>query len=161
MANITVKVTPEYKAAVTKLSDDHKNQKFLNDSLAHAELLATLMIGKAGANDKVAIYSGNLPSACFSSGLSTTKSTDIRIILDNKAAAEEIKKYLPNLEGRIKLKVLNEIDGAHFFVAGESFRLEIDHGKAKAVANFNDPDAVDILSSRFEKLWKISEQVDV
>lgn len=160
MASAPIKVTPEYKAAVTKFSDDHKNQRFLNDSIAHAELLATLMIGRAETEDEVAIYSGKLPSSCFGTGLSNTKSGNVRIIIDDKeAAVEEITKLKDNLKSRIHFKVLSNADGAHFFVAGDSFRLEIDHGNAKAVANFNDLDAVGILKSRFEQLW--NESVDV
>ncbi|KAF3982073.1 MAG: hypothetical protein HFP81_01930 [Methylococcales symbiont of Hymedesmia sp. n. MRB-2018] len=160
MTSVPVKVTPEYEEAIIKLSDNHQNQRFLNDSIAHAELLATLMIGRAKINDDIIIYSGGLPPSCFSLGLNGTKSTNVRIVLDDKdAATKEEEKFKDNPGVQIKLKDPSKANEAHFFVAGESFRLEIDHGKAKAVANFNDHDAVSILKDRFELLWDASVNV--
>lgn len=146
-----VKVTPEYEAAVTKYADEHKNQRFLNDSHSHANLLANLMIGRTSECDDILIYSKSLPLSCFGDALSNSKSKNIRIILDDASGGEQIKN-LPQKD-RISVRVLNTIDGAHFWVAGDSFRLEIDHDNAKAIANFNDPEAIEILRARFEKLW--------
>lgn len=147
-----VKVTPEYEAAVTKYADEHKNQRFLNDSHSHANLLANLMIGRTSECDDVLIYSKSLPSSCFGDALSNSKSKNIRIILDDASGRERIEA-LPQNQDRFQVRVLNTIDGAHFWVAGDSFRLEIDHDNAKAIANFNDPEAIKILRARFENLW--------
>lgn len=149
----SVKVTPEYEAAVTKFANEHKNQRFLNDSHNHANLLANLMIGRADECDDVLIYSKILPSSCFGDALSNSKSENIRIILDDNGGREEIENLPQKDQDRISVRVLNAIDGAHFWVAGDSFRLEIDHDNAKAIANFNDPEAIKILRARFEKLW--------
>ncbi|KAF3977132.1 MAG: hypothetical protein HFP77_09040 [Methylococcales symbiont of Iophon sp. n. MRB-2018] len=160
MTDVSAEVTPEYKEAIIKLSDNHQNQRFLNDSIAHAELLATLMIGIAEINDDVIIYSGSLLPSCFRLGLSKTKSENVRIVLDDKeAATKEKEKFKDDKNIQIKLKDSSKADEAHFFVAGESFRLEIDHGKAKAVANFNDRDAISILKVRFDYLWAASIDV--
>lgn len=153
MSGSSTKVTPEYESAVTKLADEHINQRFLNDSHDHAKLLAKLMIGRASENDEVLIYSRSLPPSCFGEALRHSKSENIRIILDDEIGKEEISKLSIDDGGRIKSQVLGVPDGAHFWVAGNSFRLEIDHGNAKAVANFNDPVAIQILKARFEKLW--------
>lgn len=153
----SMKVTPEYEAAVTRFADEHKNQKFLNDSHHHASLLAELMIGRATEHDDVLIYSKSLPQTCFGDALEHSKSRNIRIVLDDALGQEEIKKLSLVNQERIKHKVLTTNDGAHFWIAGDSFRLEMDHDKAKAVANFNDPEAVQVLRARFEKLWSSIE----
>lgn len=152
-----VKVTPEYEAAVTKLADEHKNQRFLNDSHNHASLLAELMIGRADEYDNVLIYTKSLPSSCFGDALKQSKSKNIKIILEDESGKEEIEKLSTEDRDRIKSRILKAADGAHFWVAGSSFRLEIDHDKAKAVANFNDPEAIQILEARFETLWSSTE----
>lgn len=149
----TTKVTPGYKTAVTKFADEQINQRFLNDSIDHAKLLAGLMIGRAKESADVLIYSEKLPSECFGDAISNSRSENIRIILDDKKGIEEINKLPDAIKSRIQYRVLETSDGAHFWVAGNSFRLEMDHGSAKAIANFNDYDAIETLSSRFEKLW--------
>lgn len=151
------KVTPEYEAAVIKFADEHKNQKFLNDSHNHASLLAGLMIGRASECDDVLIYSKSLPSYCFGDAIKNSKSRNIRILLDDASGTAEINKLSSEDQERIKTRVLNNADGSHFWIAGDSFRLEIDHDKAKAVANFNDPEAIQILRARFERLWSSVE----
>lgn len=147
------KVTPEYRDAVTKLAEERKNQRFLNDSPEHAKLLAELMIGRSDENDDVLIYSEKLPLSCFGDALNNSKSAKIRVLLDDVSGVEEIKKLSPEVSSRITSRVLKGPDGSHFFLTKNSFRLEIDHAKAKAVANFNDPEAIHILRSRFESLW--------
>lgn len=153
-----VRVTPEYEAAVTKFANEHKNQKFLNDSHNHASLLADLMIGRTNEQDDVLIYSKSLPSSCFGDALAHSKSRNIRIILEDESGVEEINKLSVENKERIEFRLLKIADGAHFWIAGDSFRLEINHDKAKAVANFNDPEAIQILETRFEKLWASAEK---
>jgi len=153
MSQLSATVTDEYRDAVTRLADEQKNQRFLNDSHDHAKLLAELMIGRADENDDVLIYSQKLPVACFGDALRSSKSTNIRVLLDDQRGDEEIQNLPVEVKSRIKSRVLPAPDGAHFFISKNSFRLEIDHSKAKAVANFNDPEAIHILRSRFENLW--------
>lgn len=161
-ANVSesVKVTPEYEAAVTKFADEKKNQRFLNDSRDHARLLAKLMIGRTNEYDDVLIYSKCLPASCFGDALKHSKSGNIRIILDDAGMAKEIDNLPREVNDRIKLRIFEGVDGAHFFVAGNSFRLEIDHDNAKAVANFNEPSAVKKLTQRFESLWGVARQIE-
>ena len=153
----SAKVTPEYEAAVTKFADEHKNQKFLNDSHNHASLLAGLMIGRADEHDEVLIYSKSLPSYCFGDALKNCKSRNVRILLDDSSGADDLNNLSEEDKKRITFRILKVADGEHFWISGDSFRLEIDHDKARAVANFNDPEAIKILQSRFEKLWSSVE----
>jgi hypothetical protein len=146
-------VTPEYKAAVTKLAHEQKNQRFLNDSPDHAKLLAKLMIGRAKENDDVLIYSKSLPSFCYDDALQDSKSHNIRVILEDESGVAVIDNLPEAVKAHVEHRVLATPNGAHFWVAGKSFRLELDHQKAKAIANFSDPEAVQTLRARFEKLW--------
>lgn len=151
------RVTPEYAAAVTKLADEHVNQRFLNDSHDHANLLSGLMIGRTKEYDDVLIYSNSLPFSCYGDALKRAGSGNIRIILEDASSAEEIKNLSTDHPDCIHYRVLDTTDGAHFWIAGSAFRLEMDHDKAKAIANFNDPEAIKILRERFEKLWAIAK----
>ncbi|MDP2382446.1 MAG: hypothetical protein Q8N00_06555 [Nitrospirota bacterium] len=149
------KVTPEYREAVIKMADEHRNERFLNDSPEHAKLLADLMIGRAEEADEVSIYSKSLPMFCYADALRNCKSQNIRVILDDASGRAELPE---DLSSRMKIRILDIADGAHFFTAKDSFRLEMDHEKAKAVANFNEPEAVQKLRSRFEHLWASAAQ---
>ena len=149
----TMRVTHKYIAAVTNFADEHKNQKFLNNSHSHANLLAELMIGRAGEYDDVFIYSKSLPLSCFGDALAKSKSKRLQAILSDKGGEENIKKLHKDVQKKIEYRFLKEIDGAHFWIAGDSFRLEIGNGNAMAVANFNDSESVEILRTRFERLW--------
>lgn len=153
MSSKSARVSPEYEAAVTKLADEHKNQRFLNDSHHHAKLLADLMIGRATEYDDVLIYTRSLPTSCYGDALKNSKSKNIRIVLDDASGVSEIESLPKEVQSRINYCVLQAADGAHFFVAGDAFRLELDHHNAKAVANFNDPDAIEVLGGRFNNLW--------
>ncbi len=153
MNETSTKVTPEYRAAITTWANERNTQRFLNDSCDHAQLLASLMIGRADKNDDVLIYSEKLPSSCFFEALSSSKSSNIRIVVENATGLEEIKKLPQDIQNRVACRLAKAADGAHFWIAGDAFRLELNHDKATAVASFNDPEAIAKLRSRFERLW--------
>ena len=46
----------------------------------------------------------------------------------------------------------------HFFTMGDSYRYELDDGKAAAVANFNEPTIVTNLNKRFDVMWQAADQ---
>lgn len=147
------KVTEEYRTAVTALADNKENRRFLNDSSDHAKLLADLMIGRAKKGEEVLIYSGAMRDGCFVDALKSFKGT-ARILLDSSDGLGVINGFSKEICERIQAQVLEKRDGNHFFVAGASFRYEMDHNDATAIANFNEPATVEKLKDRFESLWK-------
>lgn len=158
MNDTLTKVTPEYKAAITMWANERNEKRFLNDSCDHAQLLASLMIGRSDRDDDVLIYSKNLPTSCFSEALVNSKSNNIRIVVENEGAVKEIKNLPEELQKRINCRVAKVAEGAHFWIAGDSFRLEMDHEKATAIASFNDPEAIAKLRMRFDRLWANAKQ---
>lgn len=148
----------EYRKSVTELANKGVSRRFLNDSKEHAKLLADLMIGRAKDNEEILIYSGQLEEPCFNDALRDSRGP-IRIVLESDNELSVLEKLPEEAKGRIEARVLNpgKARKNHFFVVGSSFRLELDHGKATAMANFNEPKAADQLRKHFEQLWEQAE----
>lgn len=147
-------VSKEWLEAVTKLSENKTERRFLNDSADHAKVLIDLMIGKSQEQDDVMIYCGELKPSCFGDALQSAKG-HIRIVLDDQKGFSVIRTLPQEVQNRIQAKLLNEKDGSHFFVAGTAMRYELSHDEATAVANFNEPPSeLEKLKVRFNKLWE-------
>lgn len=150
-------VTKEYFKAVVAAKAGSINKRFLNDSLSHAKLLADLMIGEASTDDDVRIYSGALSRECYDEALRSSKAKSIHILVDDANAAQiNLKKIRKDIDSNICVRVYDQkTHYPHFFVAGNSFRLELSCEDATAVANFNDQSEVrDKLTDTFDLLWK-------
>lgn len=144
----------EYIDAVTKLSEEKTNRRFLNDSGEHAKLLIDLMIGKSKPGEEVSIYSGELKACCFGDALKTAQG-DIRVLLDDEAGLSVISSLPEDVKKRVEYRLVNNKDQSHFFIAGTAMRFERNHDDATAVANFNEPeDKLNILRARFEQMWE-------
>lgn len=151
---MAVPVTQEYRDAVTELATKKTRRRFLNDSGEHATLLIELMIGKAGPEDEVLIYSGELMGDCYRKALEESGSKSIRILTDSVKATAVIGALPKGAQKRITHLIVNEAElGNHFFVVGSAFRWEMDHSVGSAVANFNEPETTDKLRARFENMW--------
>jgi hypothetical protein len=147
----------EWEKAVTMLADAHENRRFLNDSVAHAKILAGLMIGRS--KDSALIFSGSLREDCYGESLGKA-SGKLRILVEDAGNLGWIAR-LPNA-GQIEVRKVGARAPAanHFFVAdAASFRLERDHKKASALANFNEPDTCQVLTARFNVVWPEAEAV--
>lgn len=150
-------VTKEYFKAVVAAKAGSIDKRFLNDSLSHAKLLADLMIGEAGTDDDVRIYSGALSRECYDEALRSSKAQSIRILVDDAEAARiNFEKIRQGIDSKIDVRVYDQkTHYPHFFVAGNSFRLELSDEDATAVANFNDHSEVrGKLTHTFDVLWK-------
>jgi hypothetical protein len=150
-------VPKEYVDAVNNLFNIKKNERFMNDSCAHAELLADLIIGQTSSQAEALIYSGELPISCYKSAIEQTKATKIKILLDN---LDENKftvfgdKLLNKIEFRQKKESIKGMN--HFFVCGDAYRYEKDHNVGTAISNFNEPSMVKKLTESFNKMWEWS-----
>lgn len=148
----STKLTPEYEAAVTALADHKENRRFLNDSCAHAKLLANLMVGRAKAGDETLIYSGELGKDCFKDALISSKGR-VRVVLDSKDGKALIDSLPVAVKDRVELRLATTKGEHHFFVSNNSFRYETDDNDSTAVANFNEPETVAKLKALFELMW--------
>lgn len=138
----------EYIDEITGLADANENRRFLNDSTVHADLLIRLMVGRAQTG--TLIYTGSLPEESYREALAVAQGR-IRILADDEDGAAWVREAFPD---KVELQAPKQPIGDHFFVVdGRSFRLELDHGKATALANFNEPDVCEKLTKRFERAW--------
>ncbi len=157
---MAVPVTQEYRDAVTELATKKVNRRFLNDSGEHATLLIELMIGKAGPDDDVLIYSGELMGGCYRKALEESGSNSIRILTDAAKARTVIDALPEGVRKCITHLIIDKADqGNHFFVVGSAFRWELDHSVGSAVANFNEPETPNKLRARFEDMWKRADKL--
>lgn len=147
----------EYILAIADMAEGHVNRRFLNDSQVHAGLLIDSMIVRAKTTGETRIYSGSLKAECFKEVL-TSGSQKIRILVDNMDAAQKTIGSIGKLDKRVQILPVVKKWTNHFFTMGDSFRYELDDGKAAAVANFNEPTIVGKLNDRFDAMWLAAEQ---
>ena len=154
------KLTTEYVDAVTELANSKTNRRFLNDSAEHAKLLANLMIGKSSEEDTALIYSGELKEPCFNEALKSARGK-IRILLDDPKGLEVLATISNRNRIQVRIAKPNQQKINHFFVCGSAFRVELDHGKATALANFNEQSVVDQLRAQFDISWEIATPANI
>jgi hypothetical protein len=143
----------DYILAVKELSDNKTDRRFLNHAHEHARLLANLMIGAANEGTPVMIYNESLLDSVYFDAIKETKA-QVTAVVEKQPSTKMVDLFKKK---GFTLKILNDgekIDYPHFFVAGTSFRYELDHDKAKAVANFNNAGDAAILSGIFSQIEK-------
>ncbi|MBF0093518.1 MAG: hypothetical protein HQL34_03130 [Alphaproteobacteria bacterium] len=136
----------EWIAAVRQSAKDKTNRRFLNDSIHYTKILAETMIRPA--TQSVDIYSGSLDRTCYEDAVVNVKCA-VRILVDDLQAANWAKAG-----DNVTIKKAPRDMGEHFFIAdGAAFRFELDHNKAMAIANFNEPEVCAELKRRFDAAW--------
>jgi hypothetical protein len=158
MAKYKSKLPKDYIAAIADLAENRTSRRFLNDSDVHAQLLIECMIGGASADDAINIYSGELKKSCYLDILKATKG-NVRILVDNFQAAQSVINELDlSQNDRIKILPVAEKASNHFYTVGNhSFRYELDHNLATAVANFYEPETAEKLNLLFDNMWTLAE----
>lgn len=157
----------EYSDALTKIADERTNQRFLNDSNSQAELVFWLMLRSLRPNDEVLIYSDALSHPFYLrilAGPCFLKSKPVcKIVLDDKAGIEIIKKLPEDAQRRIDCRLAPTKDGAHMIVTHHAFRFEAKdyHDELFVVCNFNELEVVERLKKRFDRIWENSVPVPV
>lgn len=150
---------------------DKRNEVFDNYDSAHAEILASVMIGMCGENDEVRIYSGALGEDCYGEALRKTPAKIIKVLvdLDNNNPAQAlawIKETNAYKDGRLVINQLTraqmesmskaesmDMPRGHFFcTTANAYRDEKDDKKATADVNFHDPEKTSSLTALFE-VW--------
>ena len=112
------------------------------------------MIGLAGPDDVVRIYSGDLPSGSFSEPLKNTKAKEILIVLDDDSKLQWLESFPPSCLERIKVRKISRPRPNHFFsVSSGAFRFETEAATFRAEANFNEPETSEKLTKAFERYW--------
>jgi len=146
----------DYILAIAGLAENAEPRRFLNDSDVHAELLIECMVGGAIEANEVRIYSGGLKKKCYFDPLNLTHSRMIRILVDDLKVGESVINSLTETQRKkISIRHVAKKFPHHFFTVGDqSFRYELDHRKASAIANFNEPDTTAKLNARFDSMWE-------
>jgi hypothetical protein len=157
-----MQVLSNYSDAVRALAINKTDKRFLNDSAAHAKIIAEFMLGNSTSDD-CQIYSGRLVKECYGDALSKFSGNKIRVIIDHTSASDTIKEDFADLiaSKKLSVRILNNANSQfdnvnHFFITGSGYRYELDHDQARAISNFNEPTTTEKLKVIFEKMWEAS-----
>lgn len=128
--------------------------RILNDSINHANILIETMVGMAGPDDVVKIYSGTLPANSFFEALKNTGAKEILVVLDDDTKLQWIAELPASQLAKIEVRKIAKQRPNHFFcVSSGAFRYETDATTYRAEANFNEPVTAEILSKAFDGYW--------
>ncbi|HBH71244.1 MAG: hypothetical protein UU88_C0019G0003 [Parcubacteria group bacterium GW2011_GWC1_42_11] len=157
----------EYINAVTKLARKRKDQRFLNDGNNFAKLVAWLMISSVRPMDEILIYSKALTQPFYSTILRASCLLDskpvFRVVLDDKEGIEVIKKLPEDVQSRIDCRLAATPEGSHMLLTPVAFRAEAKscHDELFVICNFYEPEVVQALKTRFERIWANSAPCQV
>ena len=147
----------EYRAAVTVLANENKNRRFIISSGEHANIVVHLMVSKLERSDEILIYSDCL-SLDFYRKILIDSNCQIKIIFDKIEGMKIIESLPEDVQDRITCwcRPSSDIEKRHFIVAGTSFSYELEPWKDESfvVCNFYEPEIVERLKSRFERMWE-------
>lgn len=167
-----------YRDGAERRLKNRINDEFDNFDIEHAEILASVMIGKCSPDDDVRIYSGALNNRCYAEALGKSHARSIRVLLDgldesgisSLAWLKETPVYKRKcLEVRI-LKDMNTLaaenslavpEGHFFFTTANAYRKETCHENVTARVNFFDLDEVTKLSKSFDDWFALGVPVDL
>lgn len=139
----------EYREAAAQRRVNHIDARIRNDTPEHAKILAEFMIGAAGADEEVYVYSGKLPEAIYGDWLKKTKAQAIHILVDDSSGLGWLMEFA---DARFNVARISIPRSNHFFcTTGGCFRFEHDPETAAAEANFHEPETVDKLIKAFER----------
>ncbi len=157
---------------------EKRNEVFDNYDIAHAEILASVMIGMCDESDEVRIYSGALGENCYAEALRKTSAKIIKVLidLDKDAPAQAlawVKETKAYKDGRLIINRLTQAQikehatahgldmplGHFFCTTAGAYRDEKDHEKASADVNFHDPEKVEKLTALFDVWFPLGEPV--
>jgi hypothetical protein len=174
-------IDPEYKKIIDECAKNRENFIIYNGSPLHAAYLLSKFF-EYGA-EKVKIFSGRLYEGVYGANELIEKAIDflkkdgttLEIIFQNSNFKKEIPQHrllrriyeefgdkMPN-----KLKIWDassiHIEKLHHFALmdEQAFRLETDHQKRKAIANFGDKKTAEVLGKVFEVLKKKAQLVSL
>lgn len=152
----------DYMVAVTKLATDREDRRFLNGNEKEASLVSWLMVRNARAEDEVLIYSKALSLPFYSEILRATclsvSKPVFRIIIDDKQGVDIIKNLPEDVQSRINCRLATTKDGLHLLLTPVAFRAERKGfiNELFVVCNFYEPGTVEVLKTRFERIWRNS-----
>ena len=155
MHNLSNTSPMSYEDAVRFIANNNVNRRFLNDANEHTKLVVELMVDHIKDGDEVLIFTSTLP-AFYDVALQNPK-CKFRIIVDNIDGLNAVRTLRSEVSRRIDCRFVSVPEGKHFISLGSAYRMTVDHdSESLAVSNFNEPEAVQRLQSRFERMWKCS-----
>lgn len=156
------RVSEAYLSALEKVAKERKNQRFLNSNNEEAKIVTWLMTSCLRPGDEVLIYSKSLNPEFYEEvfralSFLPTK-LRFRIVLDDKEGTEVIKKFPQDTQSQVDCRLATTKDGSHILLTPVAFRAEAkeSHNELLVVCNFYEPDKVQELKRRFERIWENS-----
>lgn len=142
-----------YEDAVRFIENNNVNRRFLNNTYEHVRLVVELMIGRMMDGDEVLIYTSTLP-AFYEVALRNPK-CKLRILVDNIHGMNAVRILRSEVSCRIDCRFVSAPEGKYFMSGGSAYRMVVDNdNEFIAVSNFNEPEAVQRLRSRFDRMWE-------
>lgn len=150
-------VPEDYREEVEKLANHEENRRFLIDGENFAKLIVGLMLTKTATTDETCIYSKCLGPEFYCGILRSLKSRT-RIILEDPEGIEVIKALPQDIQSLIDFCVTDSPYGEYFISTKSAFWFAAppNNNELSAICNFNEPETIQVLRERFEKLWKSS-----
>lgn len=167
-----------YRDGAERRLKNRINDEFGNFDIEHAEILASVMIGKCDPTDDVNIYSGALSERCYADAIVKSRAKSILVLLDGFDAYDissltwlkETPAYKRQcLEVRLLKKQEMERlsaekglavpDGHFFFTTANAYRKETCHEQVTARVNFFDPVEVAKLTQSFNDWFALGVPV--
>lgn len=169
-----------YRDGAERRLKNRINDEFGNFDIEHAEILASVMIGKCDPTDDVMIYSGALSERCYADAIGKSCAKSILVLLDGLDASEISRltwlKETPAYKGQLlKVRLLKKqemqrlsaekgfaVPDGHFFcTSANAYRMETCHEQVTARVNFFDPVKVESLTQSFNDWFALGVPVDL
>ncbi|GEM_PF-3095111 len=145
----------EYEDGLQRIAKNNRNERFLSDSNEHAKLVIELIASRAKDGDEVLIYTSTLP-AFYDVALRNPK-CKFRILVDSIDGMNAVRILCSEVSHRIDCRFAHVPEGKHFISLGCAYWMAVDHdSELVGISNFNEPEAVQRLQSRFERMWECS-----
>ncbi|HDL01451.1 MAG TPA: hypothetical protein ENH23_04380 [candidate division Zixibacteria bacterium] len=151
----------EFAKLIKEYREKKSSKLIYNASIEHAhDLFSELFKEAEETKANVHIVSGQLTEDFYGRFSDTIKKiidkgVHVQLAVLNPAVALEKHPFVMSIlkgNGQV-FQADNEVDTPHYILVGDRcFRLETDHGKAKAVASFNNPDIAAKLKLHFNSL---------
>lgn len=144
----------EYRAALTKLAKEHKNQRFLTGEDWGARVVAGLMVDQMSASEEVLIHTNALQHSFYADILRSSVCC-FRIILGSIEGIAVVENLPFEVQNRLEIRSASVCHMKHCLVAGMAFRVEARacRDELYVVCNFNEPDVAGSLRKQFNELW--------
>jgi hypothetical protein len=149
------KIQDDLLCAIVDLAARGDNLRLITDESDQARLLIDCMVGNAPEQDTVCVYGRSLKKGGLD-GILASIQGNARILVNDLSEAEAIRAELPPAQ-QAKIEIRGTCEKVlipYYTVGDRAYHFAFNPTHPLAVANFNEPNAVLRLTTRFDKMWE-------